>query len=238
MALLKSLLFGYEQWTLEEKDQKVRWGESPSERPGGSRDYETRELSEETWPDFAELFSRRGMVGDGWWCWCTFHHVTSYSDPQNAQPRTRAEKARKNMRMKEDLVKRDCAHGILVYADGHPVGWCQYGLKNELPRVDHSRSYQSLKPKDTAEKIWRITCFVVDGQYRGKGVARTGLRAALDAIRKRGGGMVEAYPVSKSDQGSNYLYSGTVSMFEKEGFKPVAPLGTGRTSTVVVRKTV
>jgi len=69
-------------------------------------------------------------------------------------------------------------------------------------------------------------------------MAGAGLRAALEAIRKKGGGLVEAYPVSKTDQGSNYVYCGTVSMFEKAGFKTTALLATGRTSTVVMRKTI
>ena len=57
-------------------------------------------------------------------------------------------------------------------------------------------------------------------------------------MRKKGGGLVEAYPVSKTDQGSNYIYCGTVSMFKKAGFKTITPLATGRTSTVVMRRTI
>ena len=86
--------------------------------------------------------------------------------------------------------------------------------------------------------MWRITCFVVDKQHRRRGVASVALKAALEAIRKKGGGLVEAYPVSKTDQGSNYMYCGTVKMFEKVGFKTIAPLSTGRTATVVVRRPI
>jgi ribosomal protein S18 acetylase RimI-like enzyme len=86
--------------------------------------------------------------------------------------------------------------------------------------------------------MWRITCFVVDKEYRRRGVASAGLRAALEAIRKKGGGLVEAYPVRKTDQGSNYIYSGTMSMFKKAGFKTITPLATGRTATVVMRRTI
>ncbi len=53
---------------------------------------------------------------------------------------------------------------------------------------------------------------------------------ALESIKKKGGGLVEAYPVSKTDQGSNYIYCGEVSMFENVGFKTIAPLATGRTA--------
>ena len=65
-----------------------------------------------------------------------------------------------------------------------------------------------------------------------------GLKAALEAIREKGGGIVEAYPVQKTDQGPNNLYSGTVSMFKKAGFKTIGPFGTGRTSTVIMRRTI
>ena len=46
---------------------------------------------------------------------------------------------------------------------------------------------------------------------------------------------MEAIPVSKTDQGSGYMYTGTVSMFEKVVFKIVWPFGTGRSATVVMR---
>lgn len=64
------------------------------------------------------------------------------------------------------------------------------------------------------------------------------MEGALEALRKKGGGLVEAYPVSVSDQGSNYMYTGTVGMFEKAGFKTVGPFGTGRTSTVIMQRKI
>jgi len=43
--------------------------------------------------------------------------------------------------------------------------------------------------------------------------------AALEALRKMGGGLVEACPVSKTDQGSNHIYSGTVKCLRKPDSK-------------------
>ena len=143
-----------------------------------------------------------------------------------------------NRRQKEKLVKNGLAHGVIVYSDAEPVGWCQYGSREELPRIDHTRNYRNLGPKDKTEKHWRITCFVVDKNFRRSGVASTALKGALEGIRKRGGGLVEAIPVSKTDQGPGYMCSGRVSMFEKAGFKIVAPFASGRTATVLMRKTV
>ena len=200
--------------------------------------FSTRELSPETWPDFEKLFRKRGLVGDGWWCWCTFHHTASFSTPEQQQPRTRNERANVNQERKKKLVMTGCAHGILVYANGEPVGWCQYGPKEELPRADNTQRYQKLALENSSKKLWRVTCFVVDSEYRHRGVAKAGLDAALGSIRKSGGGIVEAYPVSESNQGANYHYCGTVSMFMKAGFDTVAPYAQGRTSTVVVRKSI
>jgi ribosomal protein S18 acetylase RimI-like enzyme len=166
------------------------------------------------------------------------HHQRARSVPLAMEPKTRAGWGVRNHREKRELVITGCAHGILVYANGEPVGWCQFGPRDELPRMDGSPRYQRLGLENGGGKMWRVTCFVVDKQYRRRGVAGMGLRAALESISKRGGGLVEAYPVSKTDQGVNYIYCGTVGMFEKAGFKTVTPLASGRTSTVVMRKSI
>jgi len=80
-------------------------------------------------------------------------------------------------------------------------GWCQYGLREELPHADNTQKYRRLALRDGTDKLWRITCFVVDKNYRERGVASAALKAALEAIREKGGGLVETYPVSKTDQG-------------------------------------
>ena len=97
---------------------------------------------------------------------------------------------------------------------------------------------ENLAPRDNLEKFWRITCFVVDKNYRKSSVANTALEVALESIRNNGGGLVEAIPVSKTDQGPGYMYTGTVSMFEKAGFKIIVPFATGRTATVLMRRTI
>jgi GNAT superfamily N-acetyltransferase len=198
--------------------------------------YTTKELSKKTWPDFAELFSQK----NGWdHCWCMHFH-RPYRLPKNEWLRTRAERGKRNRREKRELVEKGCSHGILVYAEGRPVGWCQYGPQEELPRIDNSRKYRALEPKGT-EKLWRITCFAVLKNYRKRGVASTALRAALEAMRNRGGGLVEAYAITgwKSHAFGNESTHGTASMFEKEGFKVVAPFGSTKFSThVLMRRTV
>jgi GNAT superfamily N-acetyltransferase len=203
-------------------------------------DYRTKELSTATWPDFERLFSQ----GNGWdFCWCTAAQRSP--DMPAAKTRTRAEASLRNRPYKRELVEQGHAHGILVYDGDEPIGWCQYGPVDELPGM----------ADDDPPAQWRITCFVVAKSYRRRGVAGIALRAALDAIRKRGGGLVEAHPIASWTHGrtgtgeatyvqgvgpiapahgsfGNVSTAGTASMFEREGFTAVDVYGNSRSDRV------
>ena len=117
-----------------------------------------------------------------------------------------------------------------MYDGAEPIGWCQYGPREELPRIDAARNYKALG-LDGGEKIWRVTCLSVDRAYRRRGVAKLALAAALDSIKARGGGTVEPYPVTH--RWALAVWFGTKSMLEREGFEVVGPYGK---SGVVMRK--
>jgi GNAT superfamily N-acetyltransferase len=194
----------------------------------------TKELSVRTWPDFEELFTR-GSGHD--FCACMLFQRGRHL-PRSAFP-SRAAMQIENLAQKRGLVRDGRAHGILVYADGEVVGWCQYGPVDELPIGGRGR------PGPT-NADWRITCLVTDKAYRNRGVSRRALRTALASIRRRGGGVVESYPVVwETDERlqrdypdckavevglANTRYRGayqqlggvgTVTMLAAEGFEPV-----------------
>jgi predicted GNAT family acetyltransferase len=148
-----------------------------------------------------------------------------------------SELKRINGRDKEALVRKGRSHAILVYEGEIPVGWCQYGTDDELPRIDAGRGYKKVGKPAGTEKLWRITCFFVDRQFRGKGVAKIALKAALQSIRSQGGGIVEAYPVVSKKMAAvpEWRWFGTPSMFRREHFTKVAQLGT---SGVLMRRVV
>jgi GNAT superfamily N-acetyltransferase len=199
--------------------------------------YITQELSKKTWPDFVKLFSQ----GGGWdHCQCMHFHRHRALPKEKWLP-TRAERAVRNRREKKALLNAGHSHGILVYANGEPVGWCQYGPSEELPRIDNKRNYRAHALERATQKLWRITCFVVLKNYRKRGVASAALNAALESIGKKGGGLVEAYPIAswQSRAFGNESTHGTASMFKKHGFKVVAPFShTLFSTTVLMRKTV
>ena len=150
---------------------------------------------------------------------------------------SKEERKANNKRDKAALVRTGRSHAVLVYDGKKPVGWCQYGVKDELPRIDAGRNYRKITPPVDTEKLWRITCFFVDRDYRAKGVAKLALKMALESIKKQGGGVVEAYPVvsGKMAAVAEWRWFGTPSMFRREHFRTIAPLGS---SGVLMRKTI
>ncbi len=195
--------------------------------PSRASSFKTRELTEKTWRDFERLFRKPGEWGA---CWCVYYQRPGPLPKAEMGGSTPEQRATRNRRDKKELVEKGCAHGVLVYSRKEPVGWCQYGASEELPRIDAGRKYRSLHLGSEA-KLWRITCFCVDRKYRNRNVASVGLSAALSSIRKKGGGTVEAYPVTR--RGALAAWFGTVSMFRRRGFGVVAAFGR---SNVLMRR--
>jgi GNAT superfamily N-acetyltransferase len=189
--------------------------------------FRTRELGPQTLFDFEHLAEMQGS------CWCLFYQR---SRPIGRGMSTGALKKR-NRKDKATLVRKGRSHAILVYDGTNAIGWCQYGRADELPRIDARRGYRKVGRPDGTETLWRITCFFVDRKYRGKGIATIALKAALESIKKQGGGIVEAYPVVSPRMAAvpEWRWFGTHGMFRKEGFEEVAPLGT---SGALMRKTI
>jgi ribosomal protein S18 acetylase RimI-like enzyme len=181
--------------------------------------YATNELSSKTWGDFERLFRKPGEWGN---CQCMWFHREG-PRPKEEQLLPSKERNEKNFQTQKQLVELGRSHGILVYSDRDPIGWCQYGLREEFPRIDNAAKYRAVPPVEGNMKLWRITCFCVDKKYRNQGVAKTGLHVAMSSIRKKGGGVVEAYPSTRKE--GLALHRGNMSMFKKEGFYVVSPLG-------------
>jgi GNAT superfamily N-acetyltransferase len=173
----------------------------------------TRPLAPDTWPAFADLAARHNGVWGG--CWCTWFHTMNAEKERDADA---------NRRLKERLVDEGRAHAALVFHEDVAVGWCQYGAPAELPNINHRKEYEQLVQQ---LPDYRLTCFFVDKRYRRQRVSAVALRGALDLIAEAGGGVVEAYPQDTDGKEitASFLYNGTRSLFEEEGFTYVRPKG-------------
>ena len=178
-------------------------------------------LTTHTWAAFAALVEADGGVWGG--CWCMAFHPEGVG-------RSAADHREDKLRRVQD----GGAHAALVLSDDACIGWCQFGVPAELPRIKNRRAYdrEQLDAPD-----WRITCFYVGKGHRRRGVAGTALRGAVDQIRDQGGGVVESYPETVADRrvSSSFLHNATLGLFEAHGFTRVRQIGMHRW---VVRRTV
>jgi ribosomal protein S18 acetylase RimI-like enzyme len=182
----------------------------------------SRPLTPDTWGAFARLVEKHNGIFGG--CWCISFHL----GPDEGK-RTASE----YRAMKEARVREGRAHAALVFDGPNAVGWCQVGPPAELPNIRSRKRYEEGRSRSPD---WRITCFFLDRDRRGEGIANIALRGALREIARLGGGIVEAYPedVAGRKVSRSFLCSGTLGMFEKAGFQKTRQIAMHR--WVVVRK--
>lgn len=169
------------------------------------------ELRPSLWPAIEHLFGPNGACGG---CWCMWWRAES----RKVWNQIRGAEAKKTFK---SLVKNGVAHGILAFAADEPVGWCSFGPRRDFPSLERVRAYKHNDTKD----VWSITCFFIHRKWRRKGLARGLLRAALEAMQKRGVKTVEAYPSTTTKDGrrlsSGLAWTGPVKIYEETGFKTV-----------------
>jgi GNAT superfamily N-acetyltransferase len=121
------------------------------------------------------------------------------------------------------LVLAGNSRGLLAFADGEPVGWCAYGQRTDFAALARS---PTLACAD-ADEVWSLPCFFIKAGWRGRGVARALLHAALASLKRQGARTVEAYPVRPPSTNAA-AFTGTVPWLESEGFRTLTIRPRGR----------
>jgi GNAT superfamily N-acetyltransferase len=168
---------------------------------------EFHEVNADRWTDFERLFESRGGPKS---CWCMVHRAT----PEEAKRRDGASRKLAMARR----VASGIPVGLLGYSDGEPVAWCSVAPRS---------TYRRLAADDGPDGgIWAIACFFVTRRYRGHGVTRRIIRAAVEHARSKGASVIEAYPVDR--ESPSYRFMGFVSTFERFGFRETGRKGKRR----------
>jgi GNAT superfamily N-acetyltransferase len=127
-----------------------------------------------------------------------------------------------------DATRRDVLHtqlgddpppGMLAYVDGEVAGWCGFGPRPSLPRLERSRTI----PKIDDAPVWSILCFNIRTGFRRQGVAAALLDGVIEFARKSGAPGLEAYPIDPEGErvNSGFGYVGLTPWFERRGFRRV-----------------
>ena len=154
-----------------------------------------------------------------WWggCYCTFYDDPRTQEERNPHKRSEFRAAR------EKTIERGKASGLLAYAGGKVVGWC-----NVAPRGSYvNPRYMKQAMTNPNERVGSITCFVVSSNYRKTGIASKLLLSACDMIKRWGFPIAEGYPRNPelswenpyNIPKDNLSYHGSLNMFLRSGFQ-------------------
>ena len=164
-------------------------------------------VTPQRWADLERLFGEEGGHSG---CWCMWWRLRrSDFAKQTGEQRKQGLKA---------IVDSGEVPGLLAYAEGEPIAWCSIGPRERFASLERSRN---LKRVDD-QPVWSIVCFFVAKPFRGKGLMRRFLKAAVDYAKEHGAKIVEGYPIEPTKRLSGDSgYTGVVSSFRKVGFVEV-----------------
>ncbi|MBF6023454.1 GNAT family N-acetyltransferase [Lysobacter niastensis] len=171
----------------------------------------TRALKRDDWPSIERLFGKNGACGG---CWCMWWRVPMGGKTWDAA------KGAPNRKAFHALVEHGDARGVLAFADEEPVGWCAIGPRQDFPRLDRSKALV----RDWQPATWSLNCLFVPSRWRGQGVARALIAAAIDLARQSGASEIEAYPqavAAGERQAGAFVWTGVPGLFTPFGFRAV-----------------
>jgi GNAT superfamily N-acetyltransferase len=160
------------------------------------------------WADFEALFSHRGAPG---YCWCMAWRTT----PEEATHHSGAERKP----MMRARVMAGTTVGLVGYLEGEPVAWVSIAPRETYRKLGGPGAREG-------ERVWSLVCMYIHRPYRKQGYGLALIEAARAYAARRGGTVLEAYPVAPDSP--SYRHMGFVPAFEKLGFKPVARAGSRR----------
>ena len=162
-------------------------------------------------PDrWADVVTVLGGNGDrGCWCQAPRGRAVGYGKSQRGIRREAL----------QSQLEEEPPPGMLAYVDGEVAGWCGFGPRPRLPRLERSRTI----PRIDEEPVWSILCFNVRVGYRRRGVAAALLDGVVEFARRSGAPGVEAYPIDPEGGrvDVSFGYVGVTPMFEKAGFRRI-----------------
>jgi GNAT superfamily N-acetyltransferase len=162
-----------------------------------------KEMKPEHASDWFDFFDNKAFADHEEWkgCYCTGPFTPRIKDYENT--------SRKRREYATWLVENRIMRGYLAYEDGRVVGWCNVNDKSVFTK------YNNLQTDE--ENVISITCFVIQKEYRGRGIAQKILDKIIEDAKMNHKKIIEAYPRPKSRTEFGNFH-GPYSMYEKNGF--------------------
>jgi GNAT superfamily N-acetyltransferase len=168
--------------------------------------------------DLQAVFGTRGAAAN---CQCQRYKLR----PREAFSKFPVEERARRLREQTACGRpdSDTTSGLVAYVDGEPVGWCAveprpaYGGLVRNNRVP----WEGRAEDKSDDSVWAVTCVFVRAGFRGRGIAYTLARAAIDFARARGARALEAYPLLTTPGQKiawDEIHVGNRSIFAAAGF--------------------
>ena len=163
-----------------------------------------RAMKYENASDWFDFFDNCAFADHPDWkgCYCTGPFTPRHKEYDSKSP-VRKEYAKW-------LVENGMMKGYLAYENGKVIGWCNVNRKSELPKYDDAS-------KESTHVI-SIACFLIQKEYRRKGIAQKLLNRIIKDAKKEGIRIIEAYPRIRAQTVFGNFH-GPYSMYEKNGFR-------------------
>ncbi len=177
---------------------------------------DVRPATADRWRELEAFFAPSGAYSS---CWCTWWRQTGGEFSAGC-----ADGGRGNRELLRGITLAGGVPGLLAYRGETPVGWVSVAPRPRFGRILRS---PTLRPIDAGEAddetVWSIVCFWMPRRERGRGVGSALLDAAVGHAREAGARAVQGYPVDTAGQrrASSELFTGTLSMFRRAGFREV-----------------
>lgn len=179
-------------------------------------------LTSERWADLERLFGPSGAYSN---CWCAYQRVTGREFSAGC-----ANRGAGNRALLRQLTAEGRRPGLIGYLDDEPVGWISLGPRPEFGRIVRSPITRLTPDQATDASVWSVACFFIPRAHRAQGVGAELLRQSVDHARAAGARVLEAYPIDTagSRAPSSTVFTGTLDLFTRAGFRRVAERVAGR----------
>ncbi len=161
-----------------------------------------QELSSENWNGFVSLMESDKQCSE---CWC-LNHRESVGCPTGKAAQDKMQK----------LAAENQVGGFLAFQAQLCVGWIAIDPMSELVGHDCQSSGKSNE--------WSIHCLFIKEGFRGHGISKQLISAAIEFAKSKGAKIISAFPIPEENRKrfpvNEAEFSGRQSTYLKLGFKP------------------
>jgi GNAT superfamily N-acetyltransferase len=171
--------------------------------------------------ELALLFEREGCA-----CFCRWWHFAGDKNAWLARIAHAPDDNRRELLAALE-TRSDQSSGVIArLTDGRAIGWMKLAPATEMNKLYEQKPYRGLACfGGNRADVFVVGCFLVDPEWRRRGVAHALLTAGIELAKQQGARVIEAFPRSAEPVSEQLLWTGPPSVFRRAGFQVVDASG-------------